>query len=191
LRAVHKQRHAILNIFLPPPPIVTVFITETLVLLSQNPWFPQPWRHLWRTPYFSLNCRFCYSQFEIFQDGNPADSEGNLYCVTKAVLHFYNDYVTGDSHHNSSLWIDGESKFFYRYKFANRENNRMIWHRNSSIYMWLKRNVKTSSNLVSKLLYFFFSLKGLKFYIKKLLKIDYLAVIQRYVWLSLIISCPC
>ena len=55
---IHKWRHAILYNFgypLPPPPIVTRFITKALVLSSQNPRFPfplRPWRHLWTTPIF-------------------------------------------------------------------------------------------------------------------------------------------
>ena len=36
-----------------PSPIITLFITKTLVLLSQNPVSPPPWpwRHLWTTQY--------------------------------------------------------------------------------------------------------------------------------------------
>ncbi len=41
LGVVHKWRHAILEFFDTPSPIVTLFITEALlVLLSQNPWPP-------------------------------------------------------------------------------------------------------------------------------------------------------
>ncbi len=38
LGVVHKWRQEILNIFRHPSPIVTRFITEALLLLSQNPW---------------------------------------------------------------------------------------------------------------------------------------------------------
>jgi hypothetical protein len=40
LGIVHNWRHAILHIIWPLPPIVALFITEALVLLSQNPRTP-------------------------------------------------------------------------------------------------------------------------------------------------------
>jgi hypothetical protein len=53
----HYWRNGIFDIFwtpLAPLPIVTLFITEALALLSQIPWPPPPlipWRHLWTTTY--------------------------------------------------------------------------------------------------------------------------------------------
>ena len=57
------------TIFEPSPPIVTCFITKSLVMLSHNPWplHLRLWRNLWTIPYKShsrnwLKWRRCFSR---------------------------------------------------------------------------------------------------------------------------------
>ena len=69
----------------PPPPIITHFVTKTLVLSSQIYWTPPPWRHLWSTLNLLRIPHICYY---IFQSSLITEDYDCLYWERKKPYQF-------------------------------------------------------------------------------------------------------